>query len=344
MKQYKPPYDAWNVTAKDYPIKGNFEEKIQFLLKYGILAPSTFNSQPWICKIGKQSLNIYLNTLRVLKLSDKTGRFACISMGCFIQNILIAARHFNWKVDPKFLFQKQQNLMLIMSLNLQENKEKKDKSDLFDMLKKRQTNRSFFLKDKIDNFLIKSLDIEANRSGLKLVIFSKSNLEELINISKIGDEDIWNDLEFRKEHVKWVRNNLTKKYDGMPGFGVGVKTIPSFFAKPIILSPIFPKFQLKKNIRSLKSTQYFGVLCGEDTNSSWVRVGMTYENMALMLASKKLVAAPLGQFIESDRARSGLIKLTQKYTTLKPQIFFRIGCPSSSVHPAPRLPVEKILR
>jgi nitroreductase len=38
---------AWNVDAGDYPSSGEMDEKLKFLLRYAVLAPSGPNNQPW---------------------------------------------------------------------------------------------------------------------------------------------------------------------------------------------------------------------------------------------------------------------------------------------------------
>ena len=51
---------AWNVTEDEFPKKGALPEKISFILKYAILAPSGHNTQPWLFKIlGYDIIEIY---------------------------------------------------------------------------------------------------------------------------------------------------------------------------------------------------------------------------------------------------------------------------------------------
>ena len=43
----KDNYVAWDIDEKKFPRNGNLQDQIQFLIGYGILAPSTHNTQPW---------------------------------------------------------------------------------------------------------------------------------------------------------------------------------------------------------------------------------------------------------------------------------------------------------
>lgn len=65
------------------------QESIKEILKYGILAPSTHNTQPWLFKVKDNSVEIYYDPKLKLPEADKEGRDLYISMGCLIENIII---------------------------------------------------------------------------------------------------------------------------------------------------------------------------------------------------------------------------------------------------------------
>jgi hypothetical protein len=39
--------EAWNVQEADFPSAGTLFDQLKFLLRYGVLAPSGPNTQPW---------------------------------------------------------------------------------------------------------------------------------------------------------------------------------------------------------------------------------------------------------------------------------------------------------
>jgi nitroreductase len=39
--------EAWEVMESDFPEEDSLQDKLKFLLRYAILAPSGPNSQPW---------------------------------------------------------------------------------------------------------------------------------------------------------------------------------------------------------------------------------------------------------------------------------------------------------
>lgn len=53
--------DVWNVNEKEFPQKGKDRDKLKFLLNYAILAPSTYNEQPWIFLLKRDQIEIYID-------------------------------------------------------------------------------------------------------------------------------------------------------------------------------------------------------------------------------------------------------------------------------------------
>lgn len=97
--------DLRKIDPKDFYRQVNETEKIKFLLKYAILAPSTHNTQPWLFRIKENSLELLLNEKRVLGCSDPTGRQALISLGCALKNLVLAAQSFHLQPTVQYLFQ-----------------------------------------------------------------------------------------------------------------------------------------------------------------------------------------------------------------------------------------------
>ncbi len=55
MRKYDPRITPWQINERDSPREGNSAEKLQFLLQYTILAPSSHNTQPWKFSVGDQT-------------------------------------------------------------------------------------------------------------------------------------------------------------------------------------------------------------------------------------------------------------------------------------------------
>ena len=92
----------WDIKKEDFPQTSVLADQIKFVLGYAILAPSTHNSQPWRFKIQDNFCRIYYNPELKLPEADPSGRDLYISMGCMIENLIIAANYFGifWDFRP----------------------------------------------------------------------------------------------------------------------------------------------------------------------------------------------------------------------------------------------------
>lgn len=338
---FNKAYQPWQVKAEEYP-EGNSQKQLEWLLSYAVLAPSTFNAQPWACKVDDKQIELFLDTARLPTKSDKSGRFGFISLGCFIENLTIAAECFGWTPNVQYNINKSGNrytsvATISMGQSLVEAREAMTK--LLGAMTARATNRSPRTSKPLPVEVVKKIN-ETASAAVKVNWLGSENKDNLIGLSEVADMAIWSDKEFRKEHIEWVRPNWTLRDDGMPGFGVGIKDIPSLLAKPIILSSKFATMQTAKNKHSLAHTTDYLVLSSPDTPEDWLNIGRVYEHIALLCATYGLAVAPMGQFIEHGETRG---KLAQVVETNYPQLFCRIGYPTETVHHSPRRSVPKIL-
>jgi hypothetical protein len=52
VKMKRGVLEAWSVDAAEWPREGSAEEKLRFLVRYAILAPSGHNTQARMCQRG----------------------------------------------------------------------------------------------------------------------------------------------------------------------------------------------------------------------------------------------------------------------------------------------------
>jgi hypothetical protein len=335
----KSNYSAWEISEQAYPQQA--QQQWQFLIGYGALAASTFNAQPWKCRLTEQGIDVLLDRAKLPTKSDKTGRFGFISMGCFIANIEIAASYFNWQTEVVYHNNSQPGLELIATIKFSPGQNQK-LAQLFKQIPHRVTNRSLHTQQPLPDSLADQL-IEYLIGSTQIALVGQNYKAEIKQISQDADLAIWSDIEFRREHVSWVRNNFTRQLDGMPGFGVGVKNIPSLLAKPIILSNKFAAIQAAKNQTALESSTAYMVISGPDNNQGWLNAGRSFQSIALYLSKLGMAVAPMGQFIEHEQARQKLSGLIDNQDGLSPQLFCRVGYPSQPVRHSPRKRPEDII-
>lgn len=89
------PASAWTLPEA-LPAGGI--EAARALIGAAILAPSYWNAQPWRFEVDPDELRLTLDTARTLPACDPDQRFALLSLGAALENLLVAARA--WGLQP----------------------------------------------------------------------------------------------------------------------------------------------------------------------------------------------------------------------------------------------------
>jgi nitroreductase len=92
----RPP-SPWDVNARDFPCEGSDADRLRFILRYAVLAPSTRNTQPWRFAIDQHDIAVHLDLSRWQRVADPDRREMHISVGCAIENLVVAACHFGYR-------------------------------------------------------------------------------------------------------------------------------------------------------------------------------------------------------------------------------------------------------
>ncbi len=90
-----PPPPAWKLPER---APAGSLETARALIGAALLAPSFWNSQPWRFEVDGDSLRLVLDPQRTLPTCDPDQRFALLSLGAALENMLVAAR--SWGLEP----------------------------------------------------------------------------------------------------------------------------------------------------------------------------------------------------------------------------------------------------
>lgn len=215
----------------------NLKDKIKFLLRYAILAPSTHNSQPWLFKIENNSCKIYIDSSVHIKEADPLSRDLYISLGCLLENLIIGAKYFN--VYNKVVYGlggKDDAVVEVFfrdnsdKINIDENSEK-----ILDAILKRFNARGAFEKEKISDGILKRLNALNDFNDLKVDFISDGGkIEKLAELTAEGLKIAYANQDFRKEMSRWINNNFSKKLIGIPGYSLRMPALISFIFPTLI--------------------------------------------------------------------------------------------------------------
>ena len=96
MESYDPKISPWQLKGDEFRNRWSETERLHFLIEYAILAPSSHNTQPWKFFISDHTIRVFVDPTRWLRVADADQRELHISVGCALENLLIAAEHFEY--------------------------------------------------------------------------------------------------------------------------------------------------------------------------------------------------------------------------------------------------------
>ena len=138
MKEHNSKVNANDINKNDSTVRGNF------LLKYAILAPSCLNTQPWRFEARPNEIRIFGDLKRWRKVADMVQRELYISIGCALENILIAAEHFGYGHRVTYLEGEQ--VAAVIELNAGGKPSSFRDAELFKAIPERHTIRKIYEK------------------------------------------------------------------------------------------------------------------------------------------------------------------------------------------------------
>ena len=320
---------------------------INKILYYASLAGSSHNSQPWKVEVfPNDSILVFADTSRLLKVVDPKGIELFISIGAFIENLDIAANAMGYKTDITLYDIGTNSDLPAASIKLTKSGLPQTPERLKE-LALRTTLRIPF-----DTLTIKKEHIE------KLVLNDPGKIIFLPTNSPEGNFVVKKELEaytiqaYQKEAqdelASWIRfsnKDVDSKRDGLTPAGMGIKGIGGFMVRNFFKPEDSKKESfVKKGVeKTQKQVENCGgwLLISTESNSTvdWINTGRIYERLNIQCWSLKLGFHPMNQLIEVPEIESEVNSLLAPGRKIR--FVARIGYVND--YPAPvsmRRPVE----
>ncbi len=350
----KDNYSAWQIDIGEFFKKRSKEEQAKFLLNFAVLAPSSHNSQPWNLKVTNDpfSDDIYYihvrpDMSRFLGVSDITGREMFISLGCAVEDMLVAADYYGIKTNVSY-FSSSYNSAVTISLDFNsittEHMPNKGDHLIFAILKRR-TNRNKYDSTipLMGSWAINSLDRVKELNVSCLFVSDNQKRSAITDVVMGAMDEAMSNRGFRRELSPYIKSNYTSSYLGMPGFGMGIPGPVSLFLPFLIKNFNMFKLSRKEDEALLKDhTKMFGIVATKhDSPKHWLAAGQAYQCIALEAVNSGLQTAVMAAAIEMGDHYKKLQEILG--ISERPQVFFRIGLCEKEVHPSPRIKAEDLL-
>lgn len=85
------------VSVQDFPGTEPIEVQLRFLIRWAVLAPSTRNIQPWRFAVEGDTVRLFADPTDWQRVADRDAREIYLSLGCALENLLVAAEQFGFQ-------------------------------------------------------------------------------------------------------------------------------------------------------------------------------------------------------------------------------------------------------
>lgn len=366
--------EPWQVRESDFPERGSTSDKLHFLLRYAILAPSGHNSQPWLFRvqgdpstISGQAIELTADTRRDLPVVDPQQRELVISCGAALGFLRIAAHRFGYhaKVEVDIALDspmakglpdpsprrgeglgpdagRGQGLRVARVTFRPGVQPSTDDLTLFKAITLRRTDRSAYDGRPLPEGLLKALVEAAALEGAWLRPVSKgAQRDQVGEVIEQGGRTLAGNPAFRRELVTWIRPNWSGKRDGMPGYAFGAGPLRSLAMPFLIRTFNWGKAQgAAAKALAIAAPEFVVLGTLSDTPQDWLKTGQALARVLLRARAEGVSAHFLNQPVQVPSLRLRLTGLLGRGG--HPQLAFRMGFGHES-RPTPRRAVDEVL-
>lgn len=313
-------------------------EQMRELVRYATLAANGHNAQPWKFALREDTIEIHPDASRRLPVVDPHDRELWISLGCALENLLVAARAAGYTADVTYPGAADFIAVRLAVDTLQS-------SPLLDAIPLRQSTRSAYngqLVPVADLDRVQAVPLEpgvtlrfvTNPAGMATVIetVAQGNLRQYADRAFVDELLAW--LRFNKKEAMAALDGLYSRCSGNP-------EVPHWLGR-MFVSGTKPQQQADADTEKLRSSPGAVVVASDaDDKAAWVRTGQVYERLALTMTALNIKSAFLNQPIEVAELRSQF-QSALGLGGAAPQLLVRYGY-AAALPRSLRRPVEQVL-
>jgi nitroreductase len=328
--------NVWNISPQEFPCTAPIEKQLQFLLRYAILAPSTKNSQPWRFVVEGNQVQLIAALERGQPVADPKNRELYISLGCALENLLVAAEQFGFHYGVNYFPERRPELAGIVhfaagggpsperaGITLEAMVARHNDNSVYRPIAVPQTSKEQLQKCWVERDL--RLDLTDNHRFLRWI-------EEL---TLQADRVEFANPSFRKELGYWIGQ-------GVFGAPQPLARLGGFAVSRMDLGE--PVARQDRDI--VESASLLGVISAvDDSHLTHLRAGQLFERIWLTATALGINVHPMSQTMRNPAMRRAVGSLLHIQGWI-PQHLFRVGYSSreGDVRHTPRRPLGDLIK
>jgi len=310
-----------------------------YLIGVAARAPSLHNTQPWLFKVGRASIELYADTRRQLT-ADPDGREMVISCGAALYGLRLAVRSLGFQPDVQILPESAGRRPLARVRLGRAEPMTADERTMFMAVPHRYTHRGAFECGPLPAGLLTRLQGDVLAEGATLTkIDPGAARQELIATIAASARRQDRDPQSRAETEMWSREAASRARDGVPA-----RAFPAASRRK---SGRLPQrdFDLGRGLGLLPAggpvpPVTAALVTRGDAQEDWLRAGQALHRLLLRAASQWVFASLNTQPLEDITIRA----LIRDRLALpgSPQMLLALGV-SRTAHPTARRPAADLI-
>lgn len=325
--------DPWSIDEADFP-RNDPVESMRFLVRYAVLAPSSHNTQPWQFAIEPNRIDVFADSSRWLKVADADKRELYLSVGCAIENLLVAAEHFGlgYSLDL-FPDSSSEDLVARFVAEGPVRRSGFRGPELFESLTTRYTNHKKYERRELTSVQLEKLTGCNVEEDLRLELIAEPQAAALVEkLIAAGDETEYADPRFRAELGHWIGR-------GVFGTAPLLARIGRFAVERFDLG----KIQARKDIQLVESSSALAVISARNNRRpNQVRAGQLFQRLFLMATRLGIAVQPMSAPLQVPGLKFELRRVLED-PVWTPLHLFRLGFALRKESHTPRRPLEEVL-
>jgi hypothetical protein len=246
----------------------------------------------------------FADRTRALQIVDPEDCELTMSCGAALGQLRLAVRHFGW-TDVVALFPDARQADLLARVTVGEARSPNAEEDrLFHAILKRRSNRAAFEARPVPPPLVAALRASAadEQVGFHAVVGS-DHRQAVADLVAEGDCLQFSNTRFRRELAAWMRPNISRRRDGIPGYALGMGTLMSCIAPFVIRTVDVGRRQAAEHHQLAFGSLLLAVSSAMDTPRAWLATGQALAKVLLQACADGVAASFLNPPIEVAELR-----------------------------------------
>jgi nitroreductase len=317
--------------------------RLMRLLTAATAAPSGHNTQPWRFRVTDDEVRIVPDLSRRLPVVDPDDHALFISLGCALENLLVAAAAEGCRAEVDYggLGRAERSL----TVHFRPGRTDGGKA-LHRAVFERQSTRRLYDGRAIPLADLRRLGAASRRDGVGFHLFTDAEgMEPLVELVEEGNRLQFDDPAFVEELISWIRFNgreIERRQDGLTHAAMGLPSIPRWFGRLVMKTFATPRSQARSAARAIRSSAAMMLFTADEHDpQGWVELGRSFERVALTATTLDIKHAHMNMPCEVPALREEL-RGHLDLGAAHPLLLLRIGY-AKPMPRSPRRPLDQVL-